>query len=43
MHDPTAAQMNTIMSMENVSMMGGVLLISQLGSELFSLDNRKQR
>jgi len=42
MHDPTAAQMNMIMFMKNIAMLGGALLISQFGSGPLSLDNRKR-
>jgi putative oxidoreductase len=42
MHDPTTAQMNTIMFMKNMAMLGGALLISQFGSGPLSLDNRKR-
>ena len=42
MHDPTAAQMNMIMFMKNMAMLGGALLISQFGSGPLSLDNRKR-
>lgn len=41
-HDPRAAQMNMIMFMKNVSMLGGALLITQFGSGPFSLDNRQK-
>jgi putative oxidoreductase len=36
--DPMMAQMQTIMFMKNVSMLGGALLISQFGAGPFSLD-----
>jgi putative oxidoreductase len=42
MHDPTTAQMNMIMFMKNIAMLGGALLISQFGSGPLSLDNRKR-
>jgi putative oxidoreductase len=42
MHDPTTAQMNMIMFMKNMAMLGGALLISQFGSGPLSLDNRKR-
>jgi putative oxidoreductase len=38
--DPMAAQIEMIMFMKNMSMLGGALLISQLGSGPFSLDAR---
>lgn len=40
--DPMAQQMQMIMFMKNVSMLGGALLITQLGSGPWSLDGRKQ-
>ena len=39
--DPTIAQMQTVMFMKNVSMLGGALLISQFGAGRFSLDARR--
>ena len=42
MHDPTTAQINMIMFMKNIAMLGGALLISQFGSGPLSLDNRKR-
>jgi putative oxidoreductase len=41
MHDPMMEQMNMIMFMKNMAMLGGALLISQFGSGPLSLDNRK--
>jgi len=40
--DPMMHQMQFIMFMKNVSMMGGALLISQLGSGPWSLDARRK-
>ena len=37
MHDPMVAQMNMIMFMKNMAMLGGALLMSQFGSGPFSL------
>jgi putative oxidoreductase len=39
--DPTIAQMQMVMFMKNVSMLGGALLISQFGASRFSLDARR--
>jgi putative oxidoreductase len=41
-HDPMMHQMQMIMFMKNLSMLGGALLISQLGSGPWSLDSRKK-
>jgi putative oxidoreductase len=41
--DPMQAQMQMIMFMKNVSMLGAALIISQLGVGPFSLDARSQR
>jgi putative oxidoreductase len=41
--DPMAAQMQMVMFMKNVSMLGGALLISQFGAGPFSLDARRSR
>ncbi len=41
--DPMMAQMQMVMFMKNVSMLGGALLISQLGAGTFSLDARRSR
>jgi putative oxidoreductase len=41
--DPMMAQMQMIMFMKNVSMLGGALLITQLGSGPWSLDSRQSR
>lgn len=38
--DPMMRQMQMIMFMKNVSMLGGALLITQLGAGPWSLDNR---
>jgi putative oxidoreductase len=40
--DPMARQMQMIMFMKNVSMLGGALLISQFGAGPWSLDARKK-
>jgi putative oxidoreductase len=39
--DPMMHQMQFVMFMKNVSMIGGALLLTQLGSGPWSLDNRK--
>lgn len=39
--DPMMAQMQMVMFMKNVSIMGGALLISQFGAGPWSLDNRR--
>jgi putative oxidoreductase len=41
--DPMAAQMQMIMFMKNVSMLGGALLISQFGAGPLSLDARREQ
>jgi putative oxidoreductase len=41
--DPAMAQMQMIMFMKNVSMLGGALLITQLGAGPWSLDSRPSR
>ena len=41
--DPMMAQMQQIMFLKNVTMMGGALLISQFGAGPVSLDNRRAR
>jgi putative oxidoreductase len=41
--DPTMAQMQQIMFLKNVSMLGGALLISQFGAGPISLDSRAGR
>jgi putative oxidoreductase len=41
--DPMMAQMQMIMFMKNVSMLGGALLIAQFGAGPFSLDGRHSR
>ena len=37
-HDPVMAQMQMVMFMKNISILGGALLISQFGAGPFSLD-----
>jgi putative oxidoreductase len=41
--DPTMAQMQMVMFMKNLAILGGALLISQLGPGPFSLDARRTR
>jgi len=41
--DPIMAQIQMILFMKNVSMLGGALLISQFGAGRFSLDARRSR
>lgn len=41
--DPMMAQIQTVMFMKNVAMLGGALLISQFGAGLWSLDARRPR
>jgi hypothetical protein len=41
--DPMTAQIQMILFMKNVSMLGGALLISQFGAGPFSLDARRSR
>src|ERR1700747_1145911 len=41
--DPMMAQIQMILFMKNVSMLGGALLISQFGAGPFSLDARRSR
>jgi|SRR5271165_4334711 len=41
--DPMMAQIQMILFMKNVSMLGGALLISQFGPGRFSLDARRSR
>ncbi len=41
--DPMMAQIQMIMFMKNVSMLGGAFLISQFGAGPFSLDARRSR
>jgi putative oxidoreductase len=43
LHDPMMAQMQMIMFMKNVSILGGALLISQFGAGPLSLDARRSR
>jgi putative oxidoreductase len=40
--DPMMHQMQLVMFMKNLAMMGGALLISQLGTGPWSLDNRSK-
>jgi putative oxidoreductase len=40
--DPMMQQMQMVMFMKNVAMLGGALLISQLGAGPWSLDSRKK-
>ena len=40
--DPMMYQMQMVMFMKNVSMLGGALVISQLGSGPWSLDSRRK-
>ena len=40
--DPMMAQMHQVMFMKNISMLGGVLLISYFGAGPLSLDSRSQ-
>jgi len=42
-HDPLMGQIQMIMFMKNISMLGGALLISQVGAGPFSLDARRSR
>jgi len=41
--DPMMAQIQMVLFMKNVSMLGGALLISQFGAGPFSLDARRSR
>jgi putative oxidoreductase len=41
--DPMMAQIQMVMFMKNVSMLGGALLVSHFGSGSFSLDARRSR
>jgi len=41
--DPMMAQIQMVLFMKNVSMLGGALLISQFGAGPFSLDARSSR
>jgi putative oxidoreductase len=41
--DPMTAQIQMVLFMKNVSMLGGALLISQFGAGPFSLDARRSR
>jgi putative oxidoreductase len=40
--DPMMQQMQMVLFMKNISMLGGALLISQFGSGPWSLDSRKE-
>ena len=40
--DPMIYQMQMVMFMKNVSMLGGALVVSQLGSGPWSLDSRRK-
>ena len=40
--DPMMYQMQMVMFMKNVSMLGGALVVSQLGSGPWSLDSRRK-
>jgi putative oxidoreductase len=40
-HDPMMAQVQMAMFMKNIGLLGGALLISQLGAGPFSLDTRR--
>jgi putative oxidoreductase len=42
-HDPMMAQMQMVMFMKNVAIIGGALLISQFGAGPLSLDARRSR
>jgi putative oxidoreductase len=42
-HDPMMAQLQTVMFMKNMAILGGALLISQFGSGPWSLDSRRSR
>jgi putative oxidoreductase len=42
-HDPMIAQMQMIMFMKNVSILGGALLITQFGAGPLSLDAGRSR
>jgi putative oxidoreductase len=42
-HDPMMAQIQMIMFMKNISMLGGALLISQFGAGPLSVDARRSR
>jgi putative oxidoreductase len=41
--DPATAQMQMVMFMKNLSMLGGALIVSQVGAGPFSLDSRAGR
>jgi putative oxidoreductase len=41
--DPMMAQIQMVLFMKNVSMLGGALLVSQFGTGPFSLDGRRSR
>jgi putative oxidoreductase len=40
--DPTMHQMQMVMFMENLAMLGGALVITQIGSGPWSLDSRRK-
>jgi putative oxidoreductase len=42
-HDPMMAQLQMVLFMKNISMIGGALLISQFGAGPFSIDARRSR
>ena len=42
-HDPMMAQMQMVMFMKNVAILGGALLITQFGARPLSLDARRLR
>jgi putative oxidoreductase len=42
-HDPMMAQMQMIMFLKNMAILGGALLISQFGAGPWSLDARRSR
>ena len=42
-HDPMMAQLQMVMFMKNVAVLGGALLISQFGAGPLSLDVRRSR
>jgi putative oxidoreductase len=41
--DPATAQLQMVMFMKNISMLGGALIVSQMGAGPFSLDSRAGR
>jgi putative oxidoreductase len=42
-HDPVMAQMQMVMFMKNLAILGGALLITQFGSGPLSLDARRSQ